>query len=29
LRIPKRTWHQPYDIEEDFLAYDVWYPALA
>ena len=29
LRIPKGTMHQPHDIEEDFLAYDTWYPALA
>ena len=29
LRIPKGTWHQPHAIEEDFLAYDIWYPALA
>jgi mannose-6-phosphate isomerase-like protein (cupin superfamily) len=29
LRIPQKTWHQPHDIEEDFIAYDIWYPALA
>jgi quercetin dioxygenase-like cupin family protein len=28
LRIPKGTMHQPHDIEEDFIAYDIWYPAL-
>ncbi|OPY11259.1 MAG: Cupin domain protein [Syntrophaceae bacterium PtaB.Bin038] len=28
LRIPKGTMHQPLDIEEDFIAYDIWYPAL-
>ena len=29
LRIPKGTLHQPHDIEEDFVAHDTWYPALA
>lgn len=29
LRIPKGVLHQPYDIEEDFIAYDVFYPFLA
>ena len=29
LRIPKGTWHQPHEKEEDFIAYDVWFPALA
>jgi uncharacterized RmlC-like cupin family protein len=29
LRIPKGTMHQPHDIEEDFIAHDTWYPALA
>jgi mannose-6-phosphate isomerase-like protein (cupin superfamily) len=29
LRIPKGTQHQPHDIEEDFVAHDTWYPALA
>jgi mannose-6-phosphate isomerase-like protein (cupin superfamily) len=29
LRIPQKTWHQPKDVEEDFVAYDIWYPALA
>jgi mannose-6-phosphate isomerase-like protein (cupin superfamily) len=29
LRIPKGTMHQPHDIEEDFVAHDTWYPALA
>ena len=29
LRIPKGTLHQPHDIVEDFLAYDVFYPFLA
>lgn len=29
LRIPKGTRHQPHSIEEDFVAYDIWYPALA
>ncbi len=28
LRIPKGVQHQPHDIEEDFIAYDTWYPAL-
>lgn len=28
LRIPKGTMHQPHDVEEDLIAYDVWYPAL-
>lgn len=28
LRIPKGVWHQPHDIEEDFVAHDTWYPAL-
>lgn len=28
LRIPKGTMHQPLDVEEDFIAYDIWYPAL-
>ena len=28
LRIPKGTMHQPRDVVEDFIAYDVWYPAL-
>ena len=28
LRIPKGTLHQPHDIEEDFIAYDIWFPAL-
>ncbi len=28
LRIPKGTMHQPRDVEEDFIAYDIWYPAL-
>jgi len=29
LRIPKGVAHQPYNIEEDFIAYDVFYPFLA
>ena len=29
VRIPKGILHQPHDIEEDVLAYDVFYPALA
>lgn len=29
LRVPKGTMHQPHDIEEDFVAYDIWFPALA
>jgi len=29
LRIPKGVRHQPHDIEEDVIAYDVWYPFLA
>lgn len=28
LRIPRRTLHQPIDIEEDVVAYDVWSPHL-
>lgn len=28
LRIPKGTMHQPCDVEEDLIAYDIWYPAL-
>ena len=28
LRIPKGVWHQPHDIVEDVIAYDVWYPFL-
>lgn len=28
LRIPKGTLHQPHDIEEDIIAYDVWYPGI-
>lgn len=29
VRIPKGTQHQPHDIEEDLIAYDVFYPFLA
>jgi quercetin dioxygenase-like cupin family protein len=29
IRIPKGVLHQPHDIEEDVLAYDVFYPFLA
>jgi mannose-6-phosphate isomerase-like protein (cupin superfamily) len=29
LRIPKGTLHQPHSFEEDFIAHDTWYPALA
>jgi quercetin dioxygenase-like cupin family protein len=29
IRIPKGVAHQPHDIEEDLLAYDVFYPFLA
>jgi quercetin dioxygenase-like cupin family protein len=29
LRIPKGVAHQPHSIEEDFIAYDVFYPFLA
>ena len=29
VRIPKGTLHQPHDIEEDLIAYDVFYPFLA
>jgi quercetin dioxygenase-like cupin family protein len=29
IRIPKGVSHQPHDIEEDLLAYDVFYPFLA
>jgi len=28
-RIPKGTQHQPHDIEEDLIVYDVFYPFLA
>jgi mannose-6-phosphate isomerase-like protein (cupin superfamily) len=28
LRIPRGTWHQPHDIEEELLAYDAWCPSL-
>ena len=29
IRIPKGTRHQPHDIVEDVIAYDVFYPYLA
>jgi len=29
IRIPKGFPHQPHDIEEDLIAYDVFYPYLA
>jgi quercetin dioxygenase-like cupin family protein len=29
VRIPKGVHHQPHSIEEDFVAYDVFYPFLA
>ena len=29
IRIPKGIRHQPHDIEEDLIAYDVFYPFLA
>lgn len=29
MRIPKGLLHQPHDIEEDLVAYDVFYPFLA
>lgn len=29
IRIPKGVMHQPRDIEEDVVAYDVFYPYLA
>ena len=29
IRIPKGVLHQPRDIEEDLIAYDVFYPFLA
>jgi quercetin dioxygenase-like cupin family protein len=29
IRIPKGVLHQPHDIEEDLIAYDVFYPFLA
>ncbi len=29
LRIPKGMLHQPHDIEEDLIVYDVFYPFLA
>jgi quercetin dioxygenase-like cupin family protein len=29
VRVPKGVLHQPHDIEEDFVAYDVFYPYLA
>lgn len=28
LRIPKGVLHQPRNVEEDLLLYDVWFPAL-
>jgi mannose-6-phosphate isomerase-like protein (cupin superfamily) len=28
VRIPKGVLHQPHDIEEDFIAHDMWFPAL-
>jgi hypothetical protein len=28
VRIPKGVLHQPHDIEEDLIAYDVFYPFL-
>jgi mannose-6-phosphate isomerase-like protein (cupin superfamily) len=28
IRIPKGVLHQPHDIEEDLIAYDVFYPYL-
>ena len=29
IRIPKGVLHQPHDIEEDMLLYDVFYPYIA
>ncbi len=29
VRVPKGVVHQPYDVVEDFIAYDVFYPYLA
>jgi hypothetical protein len=29
IRIPKGVLHQPCDIEEDLIAYDIFYPFLA
>jgi len=29
VRIPKGVLHQPHDVEEDFIIYDVFYPFLA
>jgi len=29
LRIPKGVRHQPHEVEEDLIAYDVFYPFLA
>jgi quercetin dioxygenase-like cupin family protein len=29
IRIPKGVLHQPHHIEEDVLAFDIYYPALA
>jgi mannose-6-phosphate isomerase-like protein (cupin superfamily) len=29
VRVPKGVQHQPHSIEEDFIAYDVFYPFLA
>jgi quercetin dioxygenase-like cupin family protein len=29
VRVPKGVKHQPHSIEEDFIAYDVFYPFLA
>ena len=28
LRIPKGILHQPHNIEEDIVAYDIWYPSI-
>jgi hypothetical protein len=28
-RIPKGVLHQPHDVEEDLVVYDVFYPYLA
>ena len=29
LRVPRGVAHKPYDIEGDFIAYDVFYPYIA
>lgn len=29
VRIPKGVLHEPHDVEEDFIAHDMWFPALS